>query len=63
MDGVFTRTVSLLRDATGSEVSMSVSNEQMDRQRRIRRNVWWLVALALVFYLGFIAMSVSGARG
>lgn len=63
MDGVLTRTVPLLRDATGSEVSMSVSNEQMDRQRRIRRNVWWLVALALVFYLGFIAMSVSGARG
>ncbi len=41
-----------------------MSDEQtLYRQRRIRRNVWWLVALALAFYLGFIAMSVSGARG
>jgi hypothetical protein len=43
---------------------MSVGNEQMlQRQRRVRRNVWWLTALALAFYLGFIVMSVSGARG
>lgn len=42
---------------------MSASNQlTADRQRRIRRNVWWLAALALAFYLGFIAMSVSGAR-
>jgi FtsH-binding integral membrane protein len=31
------------------------------RKRRIRRNVWWLVALALAFYLGFIALSVLNA--
>jgi hypothetical protein len=43
---------------------MSVTDEQMlERQRRVRRNVWWLAALALGFYLGFILMSVSGARG
>ena len=48
---------------------MSVGNESMttepglDRQRRVRRNVWWLAALALAFYVGFIVMSVSGARG
>lgn len=53
---------------------MAVSNESMinqpiaggpgpDRQRRIRRNVWWLAALALAFYVGFIVMSVSGVRG
>jgi hypothetical protein len=35
----------------------SVSVEEQ-RKRRIRRNVWWLVALALAFYVGFIAMSV-----
>ena len=33
-----------------------------ERQRRIRRNVWWLATLALAFYIGFIVMSVSGAR-
>jgi hypothetical protein len=38
------------------------SEPGLDRQRRIRRNVWWLAALALAFYIGFIAMSVSGAR-
>jgi hypothetical protein len=43
---------------------MSVTDAQMlERQRRVRRNVWWLVALVLSFYLGFIFMSVSGARG
>jgi hypothetical protein len=43
---------------------MSVSNDQMfERQRRIRRNVWFLAALALAFYAGFILMSISGARG
>ncbi|MGE0114467.1 MAG: hypothetical protein AB7T07_06250 [Steroidobacteraceae bacterium] len=43
---------------------MSVTNDQeIERQRRIRRNVWWLAALALSFYVGFIVMSVSGARG
>ena len=43
---------------------MPATNEQdIERQRRIRRNVWWLAALALGFYIGFIVMSVSGARG
>ena len=48
---------------------MSVSNDSLanepvlDRQRRIRRNVWLLAALAVAFYIGFIVMSVSGARG
>ncbi|MGC3981201.1 MAG: hypothetical protein QM808_08085 [Steroidobacteraceae bacterium] len=35
----------------------------LERQRRIRRTTWWLVALALSFYVGFILMSVSGVRG
>ena len=35
----------------------------LERQRRIRRNVWWLAAVALAFYVGFIVMSVSAARG
>jgi hypothetical protein len=44
--------------------NVSMANAQMlDRQRRIRRNVWWLAAVAFAFYVGFIAMSVSGARG
>lgn len=43
---------------------MNATNEQtFDRHRRIRRNVCWLAALALTFYLGFIIMAVSGARG
>jgi len=37
-------------------MSAVLNDEQ--RKRRIRRNVWWLVALALAFYVGFIAMSV-----
>jgi len=42
----------------------SVTNEMTpDRQRRIRRNVWFLAVLALAFYAGFILMSVSGVRG
>ncbi|HKQ82425.1 MAG TPA: hypothetical protein VJS42_09545 [Steroidobacteraceae bacterium] len=40
--------------------SVPVSDEQ--RKRRIRRNVWWLVALAVAFYLGFIAMSIWRAH-
>jgi hypothetical protein len=39
--------------------SVPVNEEQ--RKRRIRRNVWWLVALAIAFYVGFIAMSVWSA--
>lgn len=52
-----------------SASSESLSNEPianeaaLDRQRRVRRNAWWLAALALAFYVGFIVMSVSGARG
>jgi|GEM_PF-2440218 len=47
---------------------MSVSNEVMsndvlERQRRVRRTTWWLVAVALVFYVGFIVMSVSSSHG
>lgn len=40
----------------------SMANPSLERQRRIRRNVWWLAALALAFYVGFIVMSVSGVR-
>jgi len=35
----------------------------LDRQRRVRRTTWWLAALALTFYVGFIVMSVSSAHG
>lgn len=35
----------------------------LERQRRIRRTMWWLTALALSFYIGFIVMSVRAARG
>ena len=42
---------------------VSVADDQAARQRRVRRNVFWLVALALSFYIGFIVMAVSGARG
>jgi uncharacterized membrane protein len=43
---------------------MTSANQQtLERQRRVRRTTWWLVALALGFYIGFIVMSVSGARG
>ena len=38
---------------------MAVVPEQLDRQRRIRRTLWWLVALVLGFYLGFIVLSIS----
>lgn len=38
---------------------MAAVPEELERQRRIRRTTWWLVALALGFYLGFIALSVS----
>jgi hypothetical protein len=34
-----------------------------ERQRRVRRSVFWLAALALAFYIGFIVLSVSRARG
>lgn len=41
-----------------------ITNEMgLGRQRRVRRNAWWLAALALAFYIGFIVMSVSGVRG
>jgi hypothetical protein len=40
-----------------------MSDDSLERQRRIRRTVWWLVALVLTFYIGFIVTSVSGARG
>ncbi len=46
-----------------SPVNNMGNAQTLDRQRRIRRNVWWLAALALAFYVGFIVMSVSGARG
>ena len=42
---------------------MAMSEKQLDRKRRIRRTTVWLVLLALAFYLGFIYLSVSGARG
>lgn len=42
---------------------MMAGSDQALRQRRIRRSAWWLTALALGFYIGFIVMSVSGARG
>jgi hypothetical protein len=42
---------------------MTADAQVVERQRRVRRNVWLLAALALAFYLGFIVMSVSGARG
>lgn len=42
---------------------MTATDELLARQRRVRRNVWWLAALALSFYIGFIVMSVSGVRG
>lgn len=42
---------------------MAIDEQTLNRQRRVRRNVWWLAALALSFYVGFIVMSVSGARG
>lgn len=38
---------------------MAAVPEQFERQRRIRRTLWWLVALALGFYVGFIVMSVT----
>jgi FtsH-binding integral membrane protein len=41
-----------------------MTNMQADeRHRRVRRNVWWLVALALTVYVVFIYLAVSGARG
>ncbi len=47
-----------------NDVGNDMSNELTPaRQRRIRRNVWFLAALALAFYAGFIFMSVSGVRG
>ena len=42
---------------------MAMSEEQLDRKQRIKRTTVWLVLLALAFYLGFIYLSVSGARG
>ncbi|MGD9843314.1 MAG: hypothetical protein AB7F79_01345 [Steroidobacteraceae bacterium] len=44
-------------------MSVTTDRQAAERQRRIRRNVWWLAALALAFYAGFIFMTVSGARG
>jgi hypothetical protein len=42
----------------------SISNEAgLDRQRRVRRTTWWLAALALAFYVGFIVVSVRSAHG
>jgi uncharacterized membrane protein len=40
-----------------------IEQQAMDRQRRVRRTTWLLVALALAFYIGFIVMSVSATRG
>lgn len=34
-----------------------------ERKRRIRRSALWLLAVALAFYVGFILMSLSRARG
>jgi hypothetical protein len=39
----------------------AVPVDEEQRKRRIRRNVWWLVTLALSFYFGFIALSVVSA--
>jgi hypothetical protein len=42
----------------------TIGNElRLDRQRRVRRTTWWLAALALSFYVGFIIMSVRAAHG
>jgi len=41
----------------------STAEINQERQRRVRRNVFWLTALALAFYIGFIVLSVSRARG
>jgi len=41
----------------------AMSEEQLARARWIRRTTLWLIILALAFYLGFIALSVSGVRG
>jgi hypothetical protein len=38
---------------------MAPSDESVERRRRIRRNVWLLVAVAVAVYVGFIAMSIS----
>jgi hypothetical protein len=38
---------------------MAPVDEAAQRRRRIRRNMWLLAAVALAFYLGFIAMSIS----
>ena len=37
---------------------MAAVPEELERQRRIRRTMWWLVALAASFYVGFIVMSI-----
>lgn len=42
---------------------MAMNEQQLDRQRRIKRTTLWLALLALAFYFGFIYLSVSGARG
>ena len=42
---------------------MATNEEQLERQRRIKRTTLWLVLLALSFYIGFIYLSMSGARG
>lgn len=38
-------------------------DQLLQRQRNIKRTTIGLVLLALAFYVGFIAMSVSGVRG
>jgi len=43
-------------------VSASI-DKSSEQQRRIRRNVVWLALLALAFYAGFIALSISKAHG
>ncbi len=42
---------------------MLAANDSELRQRRARRNALWLAVLALTFYAGFIAISVSRAHG
>jgi hypothetical protein len=41
--------------------SGSTAVDESERRRRIRRSALWLGLIALVFYLGFIALSVIRA--
>lgn len=44
-------------------MSSTTTDMTPERQRRVRRTAWWLAALALAFYAGFIVLSVSRAHG